>query len=266
MKSMNRLSKQEPQDFTSLIPYFKECHTWRPFTVSALAVMPLFSCDLEMACLHVSIPWTTHAPHPTLQSGMPWRHPRLPESSAFGSVGRHLSCATNATIGDLLAPGPTWLVHQTSHKYWQPDRGAFDRAQHQYSKCLQNLIIFTIILWILPAIAPQRMGKEVKESFQLLDKLSIESWNFERLENDLLFAGGDYLKIPSLIMFGWPAQWTGPRHPCRVHGARTVLEEFLHGPISPMKQSKCYSRLSFYLVQDMYIYIYHVQNYMYVCM
>lgn len=93
-----------------------------------------------------------------------------------------------------------------------------------YSKCLQNLIIFTITLWILPAIAPQRMGKEVKESFQLLDKLSIESWKFERLENDLLFAGGDYLKIPSLIMFGWPAQWTGPRHPCRVHGARTVLE------------------------------------------
>lgn len=34
------------------------------------------------------------------------------------------------------------------------------------------------------------MGKEVKESFQLLDKLSIESWKFERLENDLLFAGG----------------------------------------------------------------------------
>lgn len=160
---------------------------------------------------------------------MPWRHPQLPASSAFASVGQYsmgILCATNATIGDLLAPEPTWLVHQTSHKYWQPDWGAFNGAQHSYSKCLQNLIIFTIriLVWILPAIAPQRMGKEVKESFQLLDKLSIESWKFERLENDLLFAGGDYLKIPSLIMFGWPAQWTGPRHPCRVHGARTVLE------------------------------------------
>ena len=67
--------------------------------------------------------------------------------------------------GDLLAPEPTWLVHQPSHKYWQPDWGAFNGAQHQYSKCVQNLIIFPvrILLWITSDSASENGQKSQRK-------------------------------------------------------------------------------------------------------
>ncbi len=141
----------------------------------------------------------------------------------------HLSC-TSTTIGDL-APEPTWLVHQPSHKYWQPEGHSTvlnTNTRNTFKTWWSSP--FWILLWILPAIQPQKMGKQLKENFQL-DQLNIASSKFERLENSLLFAGGDYLKIPRWITFGWPPQWTWPRHPCRVHGAfGQFLDNFCVAP------------------------------------